>query len=167
MAMIRTVSALVFALAWAVRVGYAAEKSAATPEMKAEYKKIMALPEAERPAAIDAFQKKHGLVPKIEEARPSKKPAPKEEAAPPPEAPSPELKAEYLRLKALPEDQREAALKEFNAAHPGEAKGRRRKSLSSETARIMELPEAEREPALRALRARFGMREGEAAKKKR
>lgn len=140
-----------------VRGGETPAKTAPTPEMKEEYKRLMTLPDAERPAAIAAFQKKHGLTP----AAAPDKGAHKTEAAGEKAGgrePSPEMKAEYLRIKALPEDQRGEALKEFNEAHPPKDKARRKKrSMQDDYALIMELPEPERGRALKKMHAKYGL----------
>lgn len=150
------ISTVVLALALSARAGEKAAKTEHTPEMIAEYHRIMALPEIQRPAAIDAFQKKHGLVPS--EPAPDKKAA-KEE---PRKEPSPEMKAEYLRIKGLPEEQRGEALQEFSEAHPQKEKARSKsRSMHDDYARIMELPEGKRAAALRKMHAKYGLHEAD------
>jgi hypothetical protein len=157
------VSTVVLGLILSARAGENAAKTEHTPEMMAEYRRIMALPEAQRPAAIDAFQKKHGLTPRAPNPEKKSEAAP---AAPPKrEEPSPEMKAEYLRIKALPEEKRDEAMKEFAEAHPAKEKARgKRRSMQDEYARIMELPEPERAAALRKMHAKYGLHEAEPKK---
>lgn len=151
------IATVVLGLILSARAGETPGRTAPTPEMKEEYKRIMSLPEAERPAAITAFQKKHALTPRA--PAPDKK-ASKKEAAPPREEPSAEMKAEYLRIKALPEGERGEAMKEFNEAHPPKDKARRKKrSMQDDYALIMELPEEKRAAALRKMHAQYGLHE--------
>lgn len=148
------ISTVVLGFAMSARAEGKTAKTEHTPEMIAEYHTIMSLPESRRPAAIDAFQKKHGLVPS--------EPAPDKKAAKEEKEPSPEVKAEYLRIKSLPEEKRGEALQEFNEARPQKEKARgKRRSMQDDYARIMELPEEKRAAALRKMHAKYGLHEAD------
>ncbi|MBI3299911.1 MAG: hypothetical protein HYZ75_17235 [Elusimicrobia bacterium] len=160
---------MVLAVLFVLSPGARADEQLPPPEIKAEYERIQALPEAERGAAMKELRAKHG---KGEgEGRWKKRDR----------GMTPEMKAERERIKALPEGERREAIKAFKAKYDVGPRGHRERNpeeraehkrapkgdggrasaMKEEYRRIKALPEAERGAAISAFKAKHEKREDE------